>query len=173
VQAHCQFSVSEAQRYVRIANHYNKLLEQGDDLGKLSMTAALRLLSSTAGKRADDRGAKDRRIKVASRGEVRQLARRAGSLPLPADSPERKFVDGAVAGIAQRVLAQAKKSSLKDDRGRPLTPAEVALALLEQLKNALAVELVVEVEEAEGERPPAPTPANAGDEAAMTPVLAV
>ena len=80
VQAHCQFSVSEAQRYVRIANHYNQLLEQGDDLAKLSMTAALRLLSSTAGKRADDHGAAGHRIKVGSRGEVRQLARRAGSL---------------------------------------------------------------------------------------------
>src|SRR5262245_62068239 len=43
VQENCKFSVAEAQRYMRIANHYGALLEQGKDLTKLSLTQALRL----------------------------------------------------------------------------------------------------------------------------------
>src|SRR5204863_6281366 len=123
LQAHCQFSVSEAQRYMRIANHYSTLLEQGGDLGKLSMTAALKLLSAGAEKPQHDRRAAGQRIKVATRGEVRHLARKAGALPLPPDSPEKKFLDGTVASIARRLVAQAKRRSLKDSQGQPLSPA--------------------------------------------------
>ena len=169
VQAHCQFSVSQAQRYVRIANHYHRLRAQGDDPANLSMTAALRLLSPAADQRPGDRRDRGRRIQVASRGEVKHLVRQAGSLPLPADCPERKFLDGAVAGLAQRVLARAKKSRLTDAEGQPLSPAAVALALLEQLKQTLAVELVVEVQGPEGPPPPAPTPGHAGDPAGVAP----
>src|SRR5262245_55805268 len=49
VQSNCKCSIAEAQRYMRIANHYGQLLERGKDLTKLSLTQALRLLSPAEG----------------------------------------------------------------------------------------------------------------------------
>src|SRR5262249_36425861 len=144
---------------MRVANHYGQLLEQGKDLTKLSLTQALRLLSAAAGA-GKGRRSKARPFTVPSRAEVHHLARKAQGLALPEDSPERKFLDGTVAGLVQRLLAQARKTHLTDGKGQPVSPPEAAVALLEQLKEALHVGLVVREKPAERPRAEATRPLN-------------
>lgn len=157
VQENCKFSVAEAQRYMRVANHYGALLEQNKDLKKLSLTQALRLLSPPE-KAGKGRRSTTRPFSVASEAEVKHLARQAEDLRLPDESAERRFLDGTVAAVAQKILEQARKTHLTDDEGKALSPAEVAVALLERLKEALYVGLVVRAKAANPQR--SDTPAN-------------
>jgi hypothetical protein len=159
VQSNCKCSVAEAQRYMRVANHYGQLRERGQDLTKLSLTQALRLLSPAEGA-GKGRRSKARPFTVPSRAEVNHLARKAEGLAVPEDSPERRFLDGTVAGLVQRLLAQARKTHLTDAKGQSVSPPEVAIALLEQLKEALHVGLVVREKPTERPRAEAPRPAN-------------
>ncbi len=47
VQENCRVSISESQRYTRIADHWNELIEatKGKKLEDLSLTEALKILS--------------------------------------------------------------------------------------------------------------------------------
>jgi hypothetical protein len=145
VQKNCRFTLSTAQRYMRVADHYHRLLELEEDLGRLSLTSALRLLSRGPGQADRPAPAACRPIKVGSREEVHELARKAGRLELPADSAEQRFVGSRAAALAKQVLAAARRSELKDGHGRTVPQAEVAIALLKWLKKALSVGLVVRV----------------------------
>jgi hypothetical protein len=142
-QENCRFTLSTAQRYMRVADRYHRLLERGKDPGRLSLTSALRLLSGGPGQADRPAPAACRPIKVGSQEEVRELDHKAGRLELPADSAEQRFVGSRVAALAKQVLAAARRSELKDGHGRPVPRAEVAIALLKRLKKALSVGLVV------------------------------
>jgi hypothetical protein len=143
VQENCRFTLSTAQRYMRVAEHYHRLLELVEDLGRLSLTRALRLLSRGPGQAARPAPAAYRPIKVGSRAEVNELARKAGRLELTAGSAEQQFVECRAAALAKQVLAAAYRSEMQDGHGRPVPKAEVAIALLKRLKKALSVGLVV------------------------------
>jgi hypothetical protein len=146
VQDHCQCSLGEAGRYMRIADRYAELRKSGEDLSRLTVTQALQLL---AGGQRKASGESFRPLKVGSRAEVKQLAREAAAVRLPDGSAEQKFLAATVAGVARQILARAGRSKLADGDGQPLSAAAVAVVLLEQLKQALTVETVVEVEEGE------------------------
>jgi len=68
-------------------------------------------------------------------------------MTLPEDSPEANFIREQAARLARQVLAMFGKSKLDDARQEQLTPVEVAVALLEQLREALCVDLVVRAED--------------------------
>ena len=142
-QGNCRFTLSTAQRYMRVAEHYYRLRELVKDPGRLSLTSALRLLSGGPGQADRPAPAACRRFRLGSREEVHELARKADRLELPADSAEQRFVESRAAALAKQVLAAARRSELQDGRGRPVPAAEVAIALLKWLKKALSVGRVV------------------------------
>lgn len=144
VQEHCKFSVSEAQRYMRIADRYGELLAQCDDPDKLTMTDALKMLSPARKKEGGDaRPVKDRRLTVFSEAEIHDRAMDAAKLRFAADSPEEKFVKEKAETLARQVLGLARRSKCKDDEGQAVEPVKVAIALMQQLKKALQLSLVV------------------------------
>jgi hypothetical protein len=150
VQENCKFTISMAQRYVRIADHYHKLVEEGVDVAALSLTAALKLV---ADKPKGEKGgggsvrAATGPFKVPSQEKLASLTYKAAEAELPDGSAEKKFVEEKAAAIARQVLAAARKSKLAAEGGQPRPKDEVAVALLVHLKKALDVRLVVAVEE--------------------------
>jgi len=159
VQENCRFTLSTAQRYMRVAEHYHRLLELVEDLGRLSLTCALRLLSRGPGQADRPAPAACRPISLASQEEVHELARKAGRLELPAGSAEQRFVESRAAALAKQVLAAALRSEMKDGHGQPVPPAEVAIALLVRLKKALSVALVVRARKGRREKRTSQLPA--------------
>jgi hypothetical protein len=147
VEKHCNCSISEAQRYMRIAGNYCQLRNSGKDLTKMSMTQALQLLSPASSKSGTAQGSTVQPIKVSSQEEFNSLTQRGRDLDLKADSPEKKFIKDKAASIAKQVLKQALKSKLVNDKGALLSPSEIVVALLEHLKEALDVKLVLTIEE--------------------------
>jgi hypothetical protein len=147
VQENCRFTLSTAQRYMRVAEHYYRLRELVKDPGRLTFTRALRLLSRGLGQADRPALAACEPIMLGSRAEVHELTRKAVRLELPPDSAEQRFVESRAATLAKQVLAAARRSKLKDVHERPVPQAEVAIALLERLKElALSVALVVRPE---------------------------
>ena len=162
-QGNCRFTLSTAQRYMRVADHYHRLLEWVKDPDRLTLTRALRLLSGGPGQADRPAPAACRPIKVGSREEVHELARKAGRLELTAGSAEQRFVESRAAALAKQVLAAARRSELQDGRGRPVPAAEVAIALLKWLKKALSVGRVVRARKGRPEkRAPQPSAALPG-----------
>ena len=153
-EEHCGFSVAQAQRYMRIANRYDELKKSGGNLTRLSLREALRLLSANSGTKAKQRRrASPPLFKVSSQAEVAKLTRKAPEVRLPDDSPEKRFVGAKASEIARQVLALARKSQLKDNGEDPINQAQLAVALLEQLKASLDATLVVEVKGAGTSKP--------------------
>ena len=160
LQENCTCSTSEAQRYMRVADRYGELKQLQKDLKGLSLTRALKLLSSgpeKEGKRTPQ--AAPELLKVSSRAEVTQLARKAPEVRLPDGSAEQQFVTSKAKEIARQILALVKKSQLKDGDGGP---AQLAVALLQQLKDSLDTSLVVAVEEPAAQHEAAPVNRIAG-----------
>jgi hypothetical protein len=143
VKDNCGFTLSTAQRYMRVAKHYPRLLEWVKEPDGLPLTRVLRLLSRGPGQADGPAPPACRPFRLASWSEVHERTRKAGRLELPADSAEQRFVESRTAALAKQVLAAAHRSELKDGHGRPVHPAEVAIALLVRLKKALSVALVV------------------------------
>jgi hypothetical protein len=159
VQENCRFTLSTAQRYMRVAEHYYRLLEQVKDPGRLTLTRALRLLSRGPGQADRPAPAAGQPIEVASPAAVHELARKAGRLELTAGSAEQRFVESRAAALAKQVLAAALRSKLKDGHGQPVPPGEVAIALLVRLKKALSVALVVRARKGRPEKRTSQLPA--------------
>jgi len=112
------------------------------------MREALRLLSANSGTKAKQRRrASLPLIKVPSRAVVAELTRKAPDVQLPDDSPEKQFVGAKASEIARQVLALVRKSQLKDNGNHPINRAQLAVALLEQLKASLKATLVVKVKD--------------------------
>src|SRR5262249_38776294 len=148
VKDHCDFSVAQAQRYMRIANRYDELRKSEEDPTRPSLREALGLLSANSGTKAKQRRrALPQLFKVSSRTVVAELTRKARKVRLPDDSPEKRFVGTKASEIARQVLALVRKSQLKDKGDEPINPAQLAVALLEKLKASLNATLVVEVKE--------------------------
>ena len=158
-QENCRFTLSTAQRYMRVADNYHRLRELVKDPGRLSLTRALRLLSRGPGQADGPAPPACRPFRLGSREEVHELARKADRLELPADSAEQRFVESRAAALAKQVLAAAHRSELKDGHGRPVHPAEVAIALLVRLKKALSVALVVRARKGRPEKRASQLPA--------------
>jgi hypothetical protein len=143
VQQHCRFSVAEAQRYMRIADRYRELLDQDRDPQELTLTEALRLLSRGRKKAAADaEAAADPRFTASSPMEVKELA--AEEVRFADGSREHGFVTGQAAALAKHILRLARKGGARDAQDRPVEPVQVAIALLQQLKDALDLSLIVQ-----------------------------
>jgi hypothetical protein len=160
LQDNCTCSTSEAQRYMRIADRYGELKQLQKDLKGLSLTKALKLLSGGPEKEGKQTPqAAPELLKVSSQSEVTHLRRKAPEVRLPDGSAEQQFVTSKAKQIARQILALVKKSQLKDGDGGP---AQLAVTLLEQLKDSLDASLVVAVEEPESRSEAAPANRIAG-----------
>jgi hypothetical protein len=146
VEKNCQFSKSEAQRHMRIADRYRELVNQGFDLETMTMTDALKVLSASEVKKATTQPRKDQRLTVASKAELDDRLKEVGQVEFAKDTNEQKFLDAKAELIAKQILALAKKSAQKDDNGHAIGAVQVAIALIQQLKKRLDVSLVVCVE---------------------------
>jgi hypothetical protein len=146
VQDRCHFSIDTAQRYMRVADRYGELRQQGVDLSKLSMAEALRLLSPKTGAAAR-RPAPPAPLKVGSYAEVKRVRRQAEELRLADDAAEKQLVADKVASLVRQVLAQAGRSKLQGAGGQPLGKEVVAVALLALIQKELDPGRVLEVEE--------------------------
>lgn len=145
VQDHCDFSVSEAQRYMRIANRYSELSKKCADPRALTITEALRLLS--AGKNKSKDGEKCKPFAVSSNHELKERTYNAGDIELPEESREAKFVETKTDWLAEQIIQLANKTNLTDHGGKKVDPVDVAIALIQRLKKALDVSKVVAVQE--------------------------
>lgn len=148
VQENCEFSVSQAQRYKRIADRYKEVMAKAKDRENLTMSEALRLLSPRS-----ERGpvkTKDMRFPVSSESEFNERAMDAAELGFEDGSREQKFVQEKIESLARQVLGMAKAAKLKGDEGKDVEPVQVALALVHQLRKALQPTLVVMVSDTEG-----------------------
>lgn len=140
VQENCDFSVSQAQRYIRIADNFGALLKKAEKPDELTMVEALRILSP---KRARQ-DASESPIQ-ASETEVKNKEADAEAIRFEADSPAQKFVQQQAEAIKRQVLRLAKKA--KDDNGKTIDVVKAAIALLLQLRRAIQTTLVVKVTE--------------------------
>src|SRR4051794_12968433 len=125
LQKNCLFSPSEAQRYMKIADRWWELLASGADPEKLTMTEALRILSSRDSQARPAAG----RIEVASSVEAEGLEVGAKEVELPDTSAGAKFVKGKAEQIARAVLKAARKAKLTI-AGEEVGEAQAAVALL-------------------------------------------
>lgn len=146
VQDNCKFSVSQAERYVRIADHYFELLDKAKDKDNLTMTEAIRILSPKK-EQEGAAGAKAtvQRFTVFSDAEASDRAMEASQLRFPDDSPEAAFIKEKIESFARQALALAKRSKLKGEEGKAIDPAQVAIALIQRVKDAIKLSLVVQV----------------------------
>lgn len=145
VQENCDFSISQAQRYMRIADRYEELLDTVKDKDDLTMSDALKLLSPGKGEAKPS----PKRFQVFSDAEASDRAMDAARLCFPKDSAEEKFIKEKAEALARQVIATAKRSKLTDKDDKKIEEIQVAIALIHQLKKALQLSLVVEVGESE------------------------
>lgn len=145
VQENCPFSISEAQRFVRIANNYFKLLEKCDDPDRLTMTEALLLLSPAEKKVGTAKDKSSQPFTASSPLELKEKEHDAEFVQFADDSRERAFVRKKAAVLAQQILSMAKVSKMKDTNGHRVESMQVAIALVQQLRLMITPSLVVEV----------------------------
>lgn len=155
VEKNCQFSKSQAQRYMLVADGHHKLLETTEKPDELSPTAALRLFrggSAVAKKKADEW------IVVQSEWTKQQTVAGADHVHLADDNALLKFVREQAAAGAHRVLRQTKQRAPTNGESQPIDSATAAVAVLNQIRDALDAALVVRAEPDAGddlEAPPA------------------
>ncbi len=149
VQENCTFSISQEQRYRRIADNYATLLKEVKDPENLTMQEALRILSP--GKpRPDGKG--DPTFEM-SEMEAREHVREAEYIEFQDGTPEHDYIQKEVARLVREVLAKARRLKVADAEDRPVEPVQVAMALLRHLKEAIDPSLAVTI------RKPPPPPA--------------
>ncbi|MGE3407581.1 MAG: DUF3102 domain-containing protein [Pirellulales bacterium] len=151
VAENCGFSLSQAQRYMRIANNWAEVIKSDADLAKLTMVQALKLLSPRKGKEPGETStkpsvAKAQRPKV-SQEEFQKHFSIATEVTLVAASPAMEFVKRQAEQLAGQILRLVNgKEKVTDEDGREMETSVAALAILYQLRKALANSCVVEIE---------------------------
>jgi hypothetical protein len=148
-EKNCNFSKSQSERYIRIADRYHELLAKVADPEQLSLVEALRMLSP--GKKKVSRAPlADCRVEVGSQDEYREKLIEAGGVTFGRESTEQTFINEKAGSLAKQMVAMAKKQR-KDGK----TPAAVAIALMKEFKKLLDDSLVVKI----AEPPAVPAPA--------------
>jgi uroporphyrinogen-III synthase len=104
VEENCEFSVSQGQRYIRIADRYNELLKKVDDPKHLSMTEALRMLSPSGGARATRRR-QVRILTIGSQSELTAKAHEAEEVVFPDDSKASEFVKNTAEYLSTKIVS--------------------------------------------------------------------
>lgn len=156
VEANCEFSKSHAQRYMRVADGYHKLAGATEKPDELSLTEALRLLrgnGATVTKKKPDE-----RIVVPSERAKREAVEGAEDVHLADDAALVKFIREQAAAVARRVLRLTKQSPPTNAKGQPIDSATAAVAVLNQVRDALDAALVVRAEADAGDDLDAPPP---------------
>lgn len=144
VQENCEFSISQAQRYMLIADRYHELLKKIENPEELSMTEALRMLSPGSGGKSGG-SMPFSPLTVLSKVDLEELTEIAQYVEIPPDSKAEKFLDAQLTKLAARIIAFAKRAKLKDDEGHKVGDVQAALALIQKLTRDLP-KLVVKVE---------------------------
>src|SRR5262249_26550850 len=100
-----------------------------------------------AGKSRDGGGTDAAQPFVMSEMQAREHADEAGTIRFSAGTRECDFIREEIDYLVGKALAAARRFELADERGRPVEPVQVAMALLMHLKDAIDPWLAVTVRE--------------------------
>lgn len=158
VEQNCEVSVAEAQRYMRIAANYDKLMGSSPNVTALSMREALNILSDSGGAGAGPKPPPVPKPLPVPK-ELLERARADGRmLKLKPNTKAGKFVEDTKYRIARDVVRLAAKGEITGPGGKAVEPAVAAVALIDHLRDALKEELVL-VEDTRERAKPAQTAA--------------
>lgn len=152
VRSNCAFSVSQAQRYMRIADRWNELIERtkGKQLAKLTLVEALRLLSHSgqSDNEPQEKESPPLRLKISSSSVLKDHAGEAANVVFDDQSPVHGFTERKAEQIARQIVRLvARADSFQGRDGHHLQKSVAALAILRQLRIALNDGLLFEVSE--------------------------
>lgn len=152
VRSNCNFSVSQAQRYMRVADQWNALIEdtKGKELEKLTLVEALKLLSHSgrSDEAAQKKESRPNKLAISSSVVLDEQATQATDVVFDDHSPAHTFTEQQAEQIAQQIVRLVNKSdTCKGRDGQQLNKNVAALAILRQLRIALTDDLLFDVSE--------------------------
>lgn len=155
VRSNCDFSVSQAQRYMRIADQWNALIARtkGKELERVTLVEALKLLSHSGGSddAAWEKGSRSTKLTIASAADLDEQATQATDVIFEDRSPARTFAEKQAEQIARQIVRLVNKTdAFKRRGGEMLNKNLAALAILRQLRIALKDDLLFDVSKAPG-----------------------
>lgn len=152
VRSNCVFSVSQAQRYMRIAEQWDSLIAQtkGMERDRVTLVEALKLLSHSG--RSEDAAGKNEshptKLKIASSVDLYEQATQAIDIVFAERSPARTFAETHAEQIARQIVRLVNKTEAFQGRdGEQLSKNLAALAILRQLRIALKDDLLFSISE--------------------------
>lgn len=149
VGKHCKFSVSQAQRYMRIADRWSELPDKTKGDKELTMVQALKILSPHGERKRDEVA-----LFVVTAGELDSYQSSAKHVTFETDSLARRFVEKQASQLGKQILRLVNsKTACKGPDGQEVNSATAALAILHQIKQALDATLLIQVEKPKGGTP--------------------